>query len=183
MKITMPYALRQRVELFDTEFVKIRENVLWTGRENVWVHDGVTFAALGGAASIDKAFRTPGYDWFNDEQTMPWEADRLIDRVDGKPVDIMLSHDAPNSIADRLSLMPHKESAANREVIGYAVSTIKPEWFIHGHYHRRVDHEFGGVKCVGLSWDGDTVQNNMMLISLDQVMESRVDSTNTKEEE
>jgi hypothetical protein len=56
----------------------------WTWGGNVWV-------AVGGAVSVDKAFRTEGKSWFAAEELTDEEASRII--ADG-PADVVLSHDA-----------------------------------------------------------------------------------------
>lgn len=53
---------------------------------------------VGGAASIDKPFRTPGLDWFPDEVVS--EAD-VANLPDG-PVDIVFSHTCPDCIKDQV---------------------------------------------------------------------------------
>ena len=41
--------------------------------------DGRTVLFMGGALSVDKAWRTPGYDWFPEESITTGDLDRLPD--------------------------------------------------------------------------------------------------------
>src|SRR6059058_2673772 len=62
---------------------------------------GLSFLALGGAASIDRKHRRDRYSWWVEEYLT--EEDILTAQSSG-PVDIMITHDspygAPNSITD-----------------------------------------------------------------------------------
>jgi hypothetical protein len=159
--------------MFGTEFYEIRPNLYWTGRTNVWEHEGVRFCALGGAASIDKADRTPGFDWFEGEYTTERQANALIDQVGSREIDIMLTHDAPQGIESKMMLLGHGPSTHNRNVISYAVEAIRPRRLFHGHYHRHLRYVHGVTECFGLSWDGVPVNKQVRVLSLDKVKRRR----------
>jgi predicted phosphodiesterase len=55
--------------------------------------NGVTIGSLGGAFSIDHAYRVPGKSWWSSESPSPEEAELLISRG---PVSILLTHDSSN---------------------------------------------------------------------------------------
>lgn len=75
---------------------RLRENVFHLQRGQVYEIDGRAFFAMGGAYSIDKAWRTPGLDWWPGEVPGAEEracASRRVEEV-GR-VDYVLSHCPP----------------------------------------------------------------------------------------
>lgn len=100
-----------------------------------------TLAALGGANSPDRAFRTEGKDWWPEEQIT--EAD--IRRLGTEPVDVLVAHEAP-LMADDDELIRDWEgnisrsdilyANASRVMIRRAVMHTRPQLTLGGHYHR-----------------------------------------------
>jgi hypothetical protein len=85
-------------EPVDGDIVPIMENLNYVKRGSVLEICGSKFAFLGGAASVDKAWRTPGVDWFEEEIPTDEEMNRLRGVTD---VDYFITHTPPTSVIER----------------------------------------------------------------------------------
>jgi len=102
---------------------------------------GRSFAAMGGANSIDRALREEGVSWWPEESIT--EAD--LERLGTEPVDILVGHDAPApwpKLDDRLSQSPSWWSEENqryadngRQMLTRAFTAVQPKLFFGGHFH------------------------------------------------
>lgn len=66
------------------------------------------------------------------------------------PVDILLLHDAPAGVVFR----QHRQGVdwvSPAAGLDELVATVRPRVCFFGHYHRRLDAEIGGVRCIGLN--------------------------------
>lgn len=104
---------------------------------------GYEFLSLGGAPTINFQDCVLGHDWWLQEMLTDEQVDLAIA---GGPADIMFAHDAPSggtrAVQDIILRNPQgwsKESTdyanVGRERMTRAVQTIKPQIFMHGHYH------------------------------------------------
>lgn len=139
----------------------IRSGVLdWADRGSVWEWCGRRFAALGGAVSPDKEWRRPEVSWWATEEITPDELQALIDRASGKPVDVLLTHDASRLPPGMRELSNPILAAACRRsnlAIEAAADALHPVLHLHGHLHhaytRQIEREWGSYTVVGLSSD------------------------------
>ncbi|AZZ54933.1 metallophosphoesterase family protein [Rathayibacter iranicus] len=102
---------------------------------------GRVIAALGGANSIDRYARKPGIGWWSDEQIK--EDDLAALGTD--PVDVLLSHDAPNDIPYLRLILRGNEKRWDPRGLAYANAgqaqfqrgflQVKPNLTVGGHYH------------------------------------------------
>lgn len=110
-----------------------------------WEMGGRTFVALGGAPSLDRAWRTEGRDWWPQEQIAP---DDVARTVAGGYADVMVTHDAPGppwctpQVASILATNPMgwpdtslAYASIGRERVTEAFLGVKPRLVVHGHYH------------------------------------------------
>lgn len=141
-------------------FVPVREHVFYAPNGLRWDWDGVSFASLGGAASVDKEFRTEGKSWWADELTTDADVDEVIE---GGKVDVLVMHDAPQQvyIPDGGLKFDLRESLMNQARLGRAVDAVRPQWMFSGHFHRfqtqRVNY-FDGTEGTSVILDrGDYV--------------------------
>ena len=89
---------------------KIRKNIFWLQRGYVYEIEGKTFFVMGGAHSMDKAFRMSYFNicgqpiWFEDELPSPKEYHRAIAnlREHHMDVDYIITHTAPRTIIPRV---------------------------------------------------------------------------------
>lgn len=136
-----------------------------------------TVLAMGGAGSIDRGMRVPGYSWWEDERTDP-EVARAA--ADAGRADILIAHDVPSGVGfpmdprfghyfetrDTGVLRWCDESA---EVLDALAEAVQPRLIVHGHHHRRLDlarrSEGRTALSVGLSRDGRPFRDAMIHFS------------------
>lgn len=100
--------------------------------------------SLGGAASIDRAWRKAGVEWWPDEAI----TDAMVDEaVAGGSADVMLTHETPDRtpvgvIQRILSTNPlgfpafaRSESGLSRRQVDRVWEAVRPELLMHGHMH------------------------------------------------
>ncbi|MBE6995349.1 MAG: hypothetical protein E7429_01250 [Ruminococcaceae bacterium] len=123
---------------------RIRPNVFWLQRGYIYTILGKTFFVMGGAYSIDKAFRLQYQSiygrkiWFEQELPSPEEYHRAIASLESQNhrVDYIVTHTAPRTIIPRVTRKCPDDH--DRELTGFLdwvyhdVSFSK--WFF-GHFH------------------------------------------------
>lgn len=121
--------------------------------EDGTVEDGVLY--VGGAWSIDKAMRTIGYDWWEDEELSPKQWEQIFQNLDPESIHTVVSHDGPPEVTKFLvnRLFP--------TVTGYHLSLLREKLpnlrrWIFGHYHVPFNRVIDGVHYVCLPDDGHT---------------------------
>lgn len=145
-----------------TKVSQVRERLFYMPRGYRWTWDNTTFMAMGGAYSIDVAYRTPGKSWWATETI----SDEEVKTALGGPVDILFSHDCPEGVAipclSRQSTTIFPESRANREQLIRICEAVTPKMIVHGHYHERYNtvwlphtYRSAPVPVIGVGCDGD----------------------------
>jgi len=122
-----------------------------------WIHDA-TFEEdtgifyLGGAWSIDRAWRTEGLDWWPDEE-MSYEAlGKAIDLYEAAKPRVVLSHECPEDIVGHMFPWYRREfSSRTRDALSSMRSIHKPELHIFGHWHSSVDQTHEGTRFICLN--------------------------------
>jgi len=116
---------------------QIRKNIFHLMRGQVFEIDGKTFFTMGGAYSIDKGSRTPGYSWWPDE--LPTDADYKEATSNlqkhGMKVDYIITHTLPREMILRLGKYP---DAHDMELTGFLEWIMYEVDFKHwycGHWH------------------------------------------------
>lgn len=124
--------------------IKVRQHINYLSRGLRWTWGGTRFIALGGAYSIDKAYRLelekqgsgkPGRYWFPEEEMT--DADMAQILLDTEPVDVILAHDKPRASNPMWNRKAFAECLPNQDRLQLAVNTLKPKLFVHGHLHYR----------------------------------------------
>jgi len=102
--------------------------------------DGRVILFMGGAESVDKSFRTPGFDWFPEESITQADLDALPDCH----VDIVISHTCPMEF--QMQSMFEFNERQSRIALSVVLEKYKPkEWFF-GHWHTHVVGEYYDTK-------------------------------------
>ena len=133
------------------------------------VKDNMMF--IGGAWSIDRAWRTEGLDWWNDEELSLSDLNRLINVYETVKPDIMVTHDCPILVSKEIffdgGIIKHDERYETRT--GQALQSMfeihQPKLHIFGHWHHTVDKTINGTRFICLNeldWaDVDTETMNV----------------------
>lgn len=149
----------------------------WRWSQAVWV-------AVGGAVSVDKAFRTEGKTWFAGEELTDEEAEAIIA---GGPADVVVSHDAPLGVPFLRNLLRQERPAWRREYewptglimrsdehqrrVRRVVEGVRATRVFHGHHHIRYSDVLpaahGSVLVEGLGMDLDPLAARCPLVDGD----------------
>jgi hypothetical protein len=130
--------------------------------------EGLTVGALGGAFSVDLEHRREGRDWWANEEPTEVEARALID---GGPVDILITHDAPAGVplGSSLDLRQNLRERADRTrtLLAGVVQELAPPLVVCGHWHTRKTSELvnpGGVTRVDVLHMENSREGNGILV-------------------
>jgi hypothetical protein len=124
------YGLLER-QPFPRNILADRWGVTWDGKVGY----------LGGAWSIDKEARVPGFDWWSQEELPESELAAAIDLIASTKPPIVASHDCPGTIFGRLkSDDPGPFGASYRptrtaEALSRLFSQYRPKLWVFGHHH------------------------------------------------
>lgn len=114
---------------------------------------------LGGAVSIDKAWRTEGYDWWPDEELSTQRLEMEVDLYKELKPDVVVTHDCPESIAQMMMEVLNiytkdKFPSRTRQALESMFYFHQPKLWIFGHWHKTItfptQHTLGTTfKCLG----------------------------------
>jgi hypothetical protein len=131
------------------QLTEISPNVFYAPRGLVMELHGNLVGFLGGAESVDKAWRTPGYDWFPEESVQQEDVDLLIQNVDGRQLDILFTHSPPQFV-NAANFPPLREEDWGLPLgwidesawkVSKAYWALKPKKVYCGHMHKVVNHD------------------------------------------
>lgn len=111
-------------------------------------YDGLTSHFLGdfgvwnglfyirGAESIDKATRTPGFDWWPDEQLGLYKLHEALDYYKYKKPNIVVTHECPSEV-QRMVLQGKQISYnSTAALLQQCLMEHQPKLWLFGHYHQ-----------------------------------------------
>ena len=113
-------------------------------------------AYIGGASSIDKAYKTAGVDWFPEEEMSYREMGECGDWFLRNKPEIVVTHEAPleikrSLVASRFGIqaaLEIKDSTSN--FLQYLFDKHQPKLWVHGHHHVDYERKLDGTQFVGL---------------------------------
>ena len=138
---------------------------------------GHRWMSFGGAASVDREFRTEGVDWWAEEAPTGQDVQHAIA---GGPVEVMLTHEAINggtsTVEHILATNPMgwpaealSYSAESREKVTRVWDAVHPKVLAHGHLHAKGEIEFAnGRRVYSLGCNG---QNGNLALLNTQTLE------------
>jgi hypothetical protein len=109
---------------------------------------------IGGALSIDQAFRTEGYSWWRDEELSIKELDDLIGTFMEVKPRVMLTHDCPREVGEIICKamtygMSTKMESRTCQALQAMWSAHSPNLWVFGHWHYSFDHVLHGGRMKG----------------------------------
>ena len=109
---------------------------------------------VGGAWSIDQAFRTEGVSWWRDEELTAAQGEQaLTDYIAAKPR-VMITHDGPRSLFDYQGPMEiwHFKPSFTANLLQAMFEAYQPETWLFGHHHQSEDFTHNGThfRCLDI---------------------------------
>lgn len=110
---------------------------------------------VGGALSVDKAWRTIDYDYWVDEELSQPELYQLMDAYEAAKPDIMVTHDCPEWVAQTMESISGRQklgvSSRTRQAFGAFYGLHQPRVWIYGHWHFSFDEVIGKTRFICLN--------------------------------
>lgn len=105
---------------------------------------------VGGALSIDRAFRTEGIDWWRDEELSMNDLYIMYDKYVMNKPRVMVAHEFPETITNYFPLMKFRDNSRTRECFEAMFAHHKPELWIGGHWHLNFDQKIDHCRFIVL---------------------------------
>lgn len=125
----------------------------------ITLDDGRTVLFMGGGLSLDKQWRTPGYDWFHQEEI----THKDLERLDGSAkVDIVISHTIPEEFMfqarkwQKYFLAEKIAPESSRQALDWVLGLYKPTLWYAGHFHVYMHGQVDNTRWYALSMSGRT---------------------------
>lgn len=155
-------------------------NIRVSPRAHTWKWGGKLFAALTGANSIDFQFRKLGVSWWMEESPTFNHVDELVNLVDNRPVDVLITHDAPHEAIHAGNLYPPGRNTGRSDaamqyanesarVVGQARNRLLPKVQVCGHHHTRRSVFIDGTIVEFLADDSGSLFANRLDIEVADV--------------
>jgi calcineurin-like phosphoesterase family protein len=151
---------------------QMSERVFYVPRGTRWSWHGVSFLALGGGVSVDKASRL-AYEKKHDKPQSTWWAEEKISDEDvdaalqGGHADVLLAHDCPEGVDLRgLCDIDYKrdlDTVENRRKLERVVLETRPQLVVHGHYHERHQRPFWNARGITVDVEGLGIETHYLL--------------------
>lgn len=114
-----------------------------------------TVMFVGGALSIDREWRTEGYDWWPDEELSIEALYKMYDKYMLEKPRIMVTHDCPEVVAHQLFGIDGKLKfnfpSRTRQALQSMFEGFQPEMWIFGHWHESKDIVIKGTRFICLA--------------------------------
>jgi hypothetical protein len=125
-------------------------------KHSQWIPDGYVknnMFFLGGARSIDAAFRIEHLSWWRDEELSYPELQTLIDVYKQIKPEIMITHDIPKYVVRDLFSAEQKLDfpSITRDALQIMWEEHKPKLWIFGHWHFSRDVEISDCRFICLN--------------------------------
>jgi predicted phosphodiesterase len=106
---------------------------------------------LGGASSIDREWRTPGKNWWPDEELSIDQLFKAVDTYEAAKPRVVLTHECPEDVVGHLMLHYRNEySSRTRQALDSMWALHQPEIWVFGHWHIHVDQTIGNTRFMCL---------------------------------
>lgn len=134
------------------------DNPGWCKRHSQWIKDGhvettqngTKIMFVGGAFSIDKAYRREGYDWWADEELSQAEMWDISLSYEKEKPDVMVTHDCPIVMVQEMHSHHMFDNSKTQQFMQSLWNMHKPKLWIFGHHHHPFDMEIEGTRFVCL---------------------------------
>lgn len=130
-------------------------------KNSQWIKDGTVegnVMFIGGAVSIDKAFRVKDYTWWEDEELSDLELDALVQRYLIVKPKVMVTHECPEDVALGIvqsHIIPGAVKldfpSRTRKAFQRMWSAHQPDLWVFGHWHLTLNMKLKGTEFICLN--------------------------------
>ena len=119
----------------------IEPGIIHLMRGQIYLIDGKSFFAFGGAYSIDRAGRILGYTWFEEELPSKEEYEEAWENLKAYDyeVDYVMTHTGPYEVITELGYECHDEALEQVRFFQKIADNIEFQDWYFGHFHEDVD--------------------------------------------
>jgi len=103
---------------------------------------------VSGADSIDKDWRTPEVNWWEDEELNCNQMKQCLEAWERSDKNILVAHDIPQSFAEYVYKI--YDNSATRNLLQVMIEVRKPKIVVAGHHHKSITGELNGIKYRGI---------------------------------
>ena len=111
-----------------------------------WIPDGTLTEdgvfCVGGATSVDKIWRTEGFDWWADEELSDEELEKIIQKYSEAKPELVCTHECPESIANEIiatyNMTKIKDLSRTRLALERMFAIHQPKFWVFGHWHKTI---------------------------------------------
>lgn len=116
------------------------------------VHASTGVFCVGGAYSIDREYRTPGLDWWIDEELSYNELSAIVDEYARLKPKVVMTHDCPEFVARQCFswYKNFENSTITRHALQVMCDLHMPDLWVFGHWHHHVDLRIDKTRFVCL---------------------------------
>lgn len=116
---------------------EVRPNIFFCAFGSTLDIDGKTYLFCGGADSIDKGVRTPGFDWWPTERIR--EVDLAALPNANTKIDVVVSHTAPDYFDLKLQQKFGDYYDPSTRALSYVFDMFKPRMWWFSHFHKGLE--------------------------------------------
>jgi len=144
-------------QLYGAPVRRIRENIFWLQRGYIYQIQDHSFFVMGGAYSMDKAFRMQHYAihgeaiWFAEELPCGEEYRRAIENLKNADmrVDYILTHTAPRTVIPRvIHAMPDPNDGELTGFLDWVYHEVTFRKWFFGHFHEDLQINDQMIACL-----------------------------------
>jgi hypothetical protein len=100
---------------------------------------------VSGARSIDQQYRTPGRNWWPEEELSDSDFEDALKLYEAVKPSVMLSHECPQVVAERFFGIAQGDTNRTRQWLQTFFDTWKPTYWAFGHWHKSKLGVFDGT--------------------------------------
>jgi predicted phosphodiesterase len=110
---------------------------------------------IGGALSVDREWRTEGYDWWVDEELSIGKLNTLVDVYAVMRPRVMITHDCPETTASSMCRLSGRNKmdfpSRTRQALQSMLEMHQPDLWVFGHWHFSFDQILDGTRFICLA--------------------------------
>jgi predicted phosphodiesterase len=139
------------VDMFGGTVIQLAPECFFAERGTTLILEDEKHLFFGGAESIDKVYRTEGFDWWEEETPNIMEVNRFFDELETFKPEVVVTHEAPLRVnVNRHDRYKNTTPRSLENVLKHCDYT--PSRWYFGHHHMLDSWEIDGIAfyCCGL---------------------------------